>query len=94
MVPLNDQKHKRKLYGVCISGIESLGVASPLQQKLALVSRKGVRVVLLELVDRLDSKSNIVRCIGSSPIDYTREVKCRKGGPISPPASQNKGELL
>ena len=114
MVSLNDQKHKRKLYGVCISGIKSLGVASPLQQKLALicrlwqklsftnqhsptyyrVSRKGVRVVLLELVDRLDSKSNIVRCIGSSPIDYTREVKFRKGRPETLPASQNKGELL
>ena len=32
--------------------------------------------------------------MGSSPIDYTREVKYRKGRPVALPASQNKGEYI
>ena len=77
MVPLNDQKHKRKLYGVCISGIESLGVASPLQQKLAfkLTTR---RVIMMEVLDVLLPMGILVACaylIGYlSGSEQTREI--------------------
>ena len=41
-------------------------------------------------ISAIGSLSNIVRCIGSSPIDYTREVKYRKGGPILRPLPKIK----
>ena len=70
-------------------------VYDPVMRKkdLERIPEQGLRVVLLELVDRLDLKSNIVRCIGSSPIDYTREVKYRKGGPILRPLPKKEREL-
>ena len=49
---------------------------------------------MLELVDRLDLKSNIARCMGSSPIDYTRGSKVQEGRTCSSVRCHNKGEYI